>query len=50
MKSLISKTAHAAAFIAAMSITTLLLYVHAVDREYLGAPAAVASNATARMA
>ena len=50
MKSLISKTAHVAAFIAAMSITILLLYVHAVDREYLGAPAAVTSNATARIA
>ena len=27
-----------------LGITTLLFYVHAVDREYLGAPAAEASK------
>ncbi len=39
MKSPISKTARLLALLAAVSIMTLPLYVHAVDREYLGAPA-----------
>ncbi len=38
MKILISKTARAVAFLAAVSVTTVLVYVHGVDRQYLGAP------------
>ena len=47
MKSLISKTARVVAFVASMTITSLMLYVHVVDREHLGAPAAVPATAPA---
>lgn len=50
MKSLISKTARLLALLAAVSITTLLLYVHAVDRESLGAPAAEATKGRTQLA
>ena len=48
MKSLISKTAKVVAFVASMTITSLMLYVHMVDREHLGARPAVASTAADR--
>jgi hypothetical protein len=44
MKSPISAAVRVIAFLAAVGITTLLIYVHTVDREYLGAPAAEMSK------
>jgi hypothetical protein len=49
MKSPISKTARVVAFVAAVSMTTLLFYVHAVDRDALGT-ASAASAVSARIA
>lgn len=47
MKRLISNTVRVLALVAATSITSLTFYVHAVDREYLVVPAAVATQARA---